>query len=189
MSVPDNVKVSECHGVSASDDESGDLEVQVIKCLSRWLSSCKWCTAWCLQWSLSCPSDFHRDFHSFSFIFTRIFIDIHTFTPIYILLHGNSRKVPMIHGEVGSWLDLWQKRTPKQVWIPKASWLPTTVASPFYGPLVPATSRFPSNIRTQHCKFHLPHIRYRLRPVRLSSRSLIYSFFIVHVLNRPSAWP
>ena len=52
-------------------------------------------------------------FHSFSLIFTRIFIDIHTFTPIYILLHGNSRKVPMIHGEVGSWLDLWQKRTPK----------------------------------------------------------------------------
>ena len=90
------------------------LKVQLFKCLSRWLSSCKWCTGWCLQWSLSCPSDFHRDFHSFSFIFTRIFIDIHGFTPIYILLHGNSRKVPMIHGEVGSWLDLWQKRTFKK---------------------------------------------------------------------------
>ena len=40
-----------------------------------------------------------------------------------------------------------------EVWIPKASWLPTTVASPFYWPLVPATSRFLSNIRTQHSKF------------------------------------
>jgi hypothetical protein len=31
----ENGKVSECHGVSASDNESGDLEVQLIKCLSR----------------------------------------------------------------------------------------------------------------------------------------------------------
>jgi len=31
-----------------------------------------------------------------------IFVYIHRFTPTYILLHGNSRNVPMIHGEVGS---------------------------------------------------------------------------------------
>jgi hypothetical protein len=58
---------------------------------------------------------FHRDSHSFSSSFTRILIHFHIFTPIYILLHGKSRNVPMIHEKVGSFPDLWQIRPPKRL--------------------------------------------------------------------------